>query len=234
MPRFYFHLWDGRSLRRDRRGTFFPTLSDAVAAAGTVVKNAQPQGADLSGHVVQVAGQKGWLAIVPLEPSDGSAKAGRRRSRPDGDVDGEGRRPGQSAAAVRPTLARHFEGAMTRKGWSIGETARQASQFLADGQRFGRAQIWHYVRGAAVPRSHHLEALVRALELDPSSIRVLTGSGAGPASSPATDARPGRSETPFLEASDAGQGNAFLNIRAEVPWPTALEVLEQIGSVLER
>jgi hypothetical protein len=59
-------------------------------------------------------------------------------------------------------VAARLREAMARKGWSIGETARQASQFLSDGQRLGRPQIWHYMRGDALPRPHHLTALVRA------------------------------------------------------------------------
>jgi hypothetical protein len=51
-------------------------------------------------------------------------------------------------------LAAQLREAMTSKGWSIGETARQASQFLADGQRLGRPQVWHYMWGHAPPRPH--------------------------------------------------------------------------------
>ena len=60
-------------------------------------------------------------------------------------------------------LAAQLRGAIARKGWSIGETARQASQFLADGQRLGRPQVWHYMRGHVLPRPHHLRALAQAL-----------------------------------------------------------------------
>ena len=59
-------------------------------------------------------------------------------------------------------LAGQLREAMARKGWSIGETARQASRYLADGQRLGRPQVWHYMWGHAPPRPHHLKALAQA------------------------------------------------------------------------
>src|SRR5215218_5756142 len=92
------------------------------------------------------------------------------------------RQEGQDAAISSPTdsfanddiknsdpdstqaLAGQLREAMARKGWSVGETARQASQFLSDGQRLGRPQVWHYVRGHALPHPHHLRALLQALE----------------------------------------------------------------------
>ena len=46
-------------------------------------------------------------------------------------------------------LAAQLREAMARKGWSIGETARQASQYLAEGQHMG----WHYMWGHALPPS---------------------------------------------------------------------------------
>lgn len=245
MPRYFFHLWDGRSLRRDRRGKLFPTLIDAVSAAGAIVKDSVPDGTDLSGHVVQVAGQKSWLAVVPLGLPNGSGGGeGSRGSGLPSHVDPAQSRRGPAAAGVRTAFAGRIEQAMVRKGWSISETARQASRFLSDGHRFGRAHVWHYVRGKAVPRAHHLDALVRALDLEPSPMQALPGSGNGPATSKGIAGWPGRSEvssdgpsdarTPILKASDAGEGAALLNIRAVVPWPTALEVLDQLGSVLER
>ena len=59
-------------------------------------------------------------------------------------------------------LAAQLREAMARKGWSIGETARQASQYLTDGEGLGRPQVWHYMWGHARPRPHHLRALVQA------------------------------------------------------------------------
>lgn len=63
-------------------------------------------------------------------------------------------------------LAARLRDAMARKGWSISETARQASRFLSDGERLGRAHVWHYVRGKALPRPQHLKALVHVFELE--------------------------------------------------------------------
>lgn len=70
----------------------------------------------------------------------------------------------QEADSVERLAARLRE-AMARKGWSIGETARQASRFLSDGERLGRAHVWHYMRGRALPRAQHLKALFQIFEL---------------------------------------------------------------------
>ena len=54
---------------------------------------------------------------------------------------------------------------MERKGWSISETARQASQLLKDGGRLSRAHVWHYAQGKALPRTRYLQALSLALDV---------------------------------------------------------------------
>jgi hypothetical protein len=142
-----------------------------------------------------------------------------------------------SDGGARAALASTFRSAMESKGWSISETARQASRFLTDGQRFGRAHVWHYIHGKALPRPHHLRALLSALELEPESIRELAGSDIGlraadesarnRAAIPVQQAR-----EPSLCVADAGEGKALLRIEAVVPWPVALVILNELKSVL--
>jgi transcriptional regulator with XRE-family HTH domain len=136
----------------------------------------------------------------------------------------------------RATLASEFRLAMERKGWSISETARQASRFLSDGQRFGRAHVWHYIHGKALPRPHHLRALLSALELEPDSVLARFDIGAPLAADEtarhraAIRVRPARE--PRLGVADAGDGKALLRIEAVVPWPIALVILNELKSVL--
>jgi hypothetical protein len=58
---------------------------------------------------------------------------------------------------------------MTRKGWSISETARQAGRLLPPGQRLARVHVWHYVQGQVLPHPQHMAALLRALDLERAS-----------------------------------------------------------------
>lgn len=91
-------------------------------------------------------------------------------------MDGEQPKGGTDPRAV---IASELRRAMDRKGWSLSETSWRASRFLADGQRLGRAHLWHYIHGAALPRPLHLHALVSALGLEPELIRKLAGPCAG-------------------------------------------------------
>jgi hypothetical protein len=60
------------------------------------------------------------------------------------------------ATDVKAAFASRLRDAMERKGWSISETARQASQLLKDGGRLPRAHVWHYAQGKALPRTRYL------------------------------------------------------------------------------
>jgi hypothetical protein len=146
---------------------------------------------------------------------------------------GRDRRAADRTPVVQPeaALAVQLQRAMERKGWSISETARQTSRFLPEGERFGRAHVWHYVRRRVVPRPHHLEALARALEIEPPRF-------AEPAAPPAPTRRmgqprprasaaadPASPRAPSIHVSQMSDGTAFLSLRAVVPWDMAIKVL---------
>ena len=69
--------------------------------------------------------------------------------------------------SLKADFADRLRSAIERKGWTMSETARRASHFLGDGDKFGRAHVWHYVQGKALPRVKYLEALSLALETSP-------------------------------------------------------------------
>jgi transcriptional regulator with XRE-family HTH domain len=136
--------------------------------------------------------------------------------------------PDKAAFALR------LRAAIERKGWTLSETARQTSDVLGADAKFGRAHVWHYLNGRAIPRARHLDALSRALQVQP---HELLGSAApsGLAGRPeARDEAAHEAEgrpTPYsgsiaiVHAEDYGDGTAFLRISQRVPWPTALKVM---------
>src|SRR5215211_5190620 len=73
-------------------------------------------------------------------------------------------------AAQKSDFADRLKAAIERKGWSMSETARRASTFLNEGEKFGRAHVWHYVQGRALPRFRYLEALSLALNVRPDEL----------------------------------------------------------------
>src|SRR5215208_2701700 len=73
-------------------------------------------------------------------------------------------------AAQKADFADRLKTAIDRKGWSMSETARRASNFLNEGEKFGRAHVWHYVQGRALPRFRYLEALSLALNMRPDDL----------------------------------------------------------------
>jgi transcriptional regulator with XRE-family HTH domain len=67
------------------------------------------------------------------------------------------------AQAAKAVFADRLKAAIARKGWTLGQTAHQASRFLDNDAKFGRASVWQYLQGRVLPRPQHLEALSRAL-----------------------------------------------------------------------
>jgi transcriptional regulator with XRE-family HTH domain len=136
--------------------------------------------------------------------------------------------------AQRADFADRLRTAIERKGWSISETARRAADFLDEGEKFGRAHVWHYLQGKAIPRARYLEALSRALEVQPADlIPVASSSSAAepeavqrlqPAAS-GIDKKSSLREENMVHVRDYGDGTALLDVSQGVSWDTALEIL---------
>jgi len=117
----------------------------------------------------------------------------------------------------KAAFSERLKAAMGRKGWGLSETARQASHLLGPDAKFGRAHVWHYLHRKAMPRARQLNALSRALEVDPHELLGFESSGQG------EEMRP----TPMgiVRAHDQGNGIVFLEVVQRVPWETALKIL---------
>ena len=100
---------------------------------------------------------------------------------------------------------------------------------LGEGAKFTPANISHYRQGRSLPRPRYLEALSRAL-----------GVNKGEPLTEASPARAGDSQqhtptssapiqlpdgSPSFHIEDRG-GNAWLQINQQLPWPTAIKILE--------
>jgi transcriptional regulator with XRE-family HTH domain len=146
--------------------------------------------------------------------------------------------------AQKADFAVRLKAAIERKGWSMSETARRASGFLGKGEKFGRAHIWHYVQGRALPRARYLEALSLALEVRPDDLMPMDFArepveadvrGASAAISEAGRAQRSEKASPLsssvssagmVHLRDYGDGTALLEVSERVPWETALAILQ--------
>ena len=150
-------------------------------------------------------------------------------------------------AGQKTDFADRLKAAIERKGWSMSETARRASSFLSEGDKFGRAHVWHYVQGRALPRVRYLEALSLALDVKPDELMPLeatrdgnVSSPNGLSSAPALAAERGRrpagdkqaptaaspSSAGMVHVRDYGDGTVLLEVSERVPWDIALAVLQ--------
>lgn len=128
----------------------------------------------------------------------------------------------------KAAFARRLRAAIERKGWTLSETARQTSDVLGGDAKFGRAHVWHYLNGRAIPRARHLDALSQALQVEPHELLGST-MPSGDRSSEIGEAAQGSEgfsgSVAVVQAEDYGDGTALLRISQRVPWPTALKVM---------
>ena len=122
----------------------------------------------------------------------------------------------------KAAFAQRLKAAMGRKGWGLSETARQASQLLGPDAKFGRAHVWHYLHGKAVPRARQLNALSKALDVGPEDLLGSHPSGQA-------EERP-VAYRGIVRAHDQGNGTVFLEISQRLPWARALEILRVLQS----
>ena len=99
----------------------------------------------------------------------------------------------------------------------MSETARQTASILGPDAKFGRAHVWHYLHGRAMPRARQLVALSSALDVCPDEL--LRSGSDGQEEEPTS-----RSE-PVLRASDQQDGTVILEVSQRIPWRKALEIL---------
>jgi transcriptional regulator with XRE-family HTH domain len=130
----------------------------------------------------------------------------------------------------KATFAERLRAAIEEKGWTLSETARQASKLIGPDAKFGRAHIWHYLNARALPRARHLEALSRALGLHPRELLAPNRPREDEAGEPSSAASRGDKGIGLDGASvasvqDLGDSTALLEIHQRVPWAVALKVM---------
>ena len=115
-------------------------------------------------------------------------------------------------------FAERLKLAMDRNGWSLSETARQAAKVLGPDAKFGRAHVWHYLNGRALPRRAQLSALSQALGVHEDELL------GAPVPSEVTQ----RGRVSGLSVDDLGDGHALLEVSQRVTWETALQVMRAL------
>lgn len=108
-------------------------------------------------------------------------------------------------------LARHLE----QRGWNQSDLARAAEKFLPKGETFRRDSVSTYLNQLALPRPKQLNALAKALQVEPG------------------DLLPGVSHTEKLPYSmrpaDGEPNMSWLSVDMKVPMRKALAVLSILG-----
>jgi transcriptional regulator with XRE-family HTH domain len=139
------------------------------------------------------------------------------------------KRSRQHQSKPQPTVfARRLKAAMDERGWTANETARRVREALGEGAKFTPANISHYRQGRSLPRPRYLEALSRAFGVNKDELLT--------EASPARDGNrqqhtPSSAPielpdgSPSFHIEDRG-GNAWLQINQQLPWPTAIKILE--------
>ena len=115
--------------------------------------------------------------------------------------------------AVLVDFGRRLQRAMIEKGWNQSELARRATGHMANGE-VTRDAISKYINGVTLPGPDRLQAIAKALHMQPADILPTRGITAGAEKSPALDVR------------DVGEGNVWLRVNQQVEWARALEIMK--------
>lgn len=107
---------------------------------------------------------------------------------------------------------------MMEKGWSQSDLARAAAKFMPD-KKFNRDNVSQYVRGLSFPYPMRLNALAKALGVNPEELR--------PASLPSANDR-----APPLDIRAIGDGNVWLRINQAMPMKLAMKIVALLEAEL--
>lgn len=112
-------------------------------------------------------------------------------------------------------FSRRIQSILIDRGWNQSELARRSAKFMPDGS-FGRDNISKYVKGPTLPTPLHLNAMAKALGVEPELLL------------------PGRLLATDMEADAPLQlkqeGNmAWLRVNQRVPMEVALKVAALLG-----
>jgi transcriptional regulator with XRE-family HTH domain len=130
-------------------------------------------------------------------------------------------------------FAKRLRRALDEKGWTAVQAAREAQRLVPD-RTIKSAHLSHWLNGRVIPSPVYLKALSSALEVSPEELLGEENSKAAPSGSTNGAAQqtppPARSSSGSVEVKDLYDGNAWMEIRQEVPWHLALEILKLLKS----
>jgi hypothetical protein len=120
--------------------------------------------------------------------------------------------------------------AIRDKGLTYAEAAQHARRHLPDDTRLSHTSVWSYATGRATPkRLTYIEAIEKALGVEPNGLsHDGNGNAASAEGSAAEAARSGEPPDLMLVVDDVRGNEAYLKVRASVPWPIALQILEAL------
>jgi transcriptional regulator with XRE-family HTH domain len=134
--------------------------------------------------------------------------------------------------AFKAGFAKRLRRALDEKGWTAVQAAREAQRLVPD-RTIKSAHLSHWLNGRVIPSPVYLQALSHALEVSPEELLGEESSKGARAASTNGDARPtplpAHRSSGLVEVKDQ-DGNAWIEIRQEVPWPLALEILKLLKS----
>lgn len=113
---------------------------------------------------------------------------------------------------VRADFAHRLRELISEKGWNQSELARQASLHLPAGDEMRRDSISVYIRGVALPKPKYLNAIAKALRIEPKDL--LPDRGLVTPSTP--------SEMMMTKMDD---GRVWLQINQAVDFDDALQIM---------
>lgn len=111
-------------------------------------------------------------------------------------------------------FGRRLQRELIRKGWNQNELAIQASKFMPEGNpEVSRGTISKYINGKALPSPVTLAAVASALGVEPEALVATRGIGSG------------SDKAPELDVRDVGDGQVWLRVNKQLPWPKAMAIL---------
>jgi transcriptional regulator with XRE-family HTH domain len=119
---------------------------------------------------------------------------------------------------IKAEFARRLQAAMIEKGWNQSELARRANEHLpkpargqARGKQIGRDSVSHYMRGRMIPLPAYLNAIAKALGVEPAALL--------PARTPQA-----ASTAPY-EMKGLPDGRVYLRISRTLRQATAMKIM---------
>lgn len=132
-------------------------------------------------------------------------------------------------------FARNLRNAMDRKGYTQATLMHRANVYASKDRQISRSNISEYCSGKRMPGPARLNAICRALDIEPDDLMPLSYSPAArnPRRARSANARPG-SVRGRTEVHDMGEGKAHLIIDRLVDWETVTAITKILNAAASR